>query len=63
MELNILIAALCMREYDSQGSKDFAWFLSIINVYLLLCTHTKSFPDLLKNFEECHKPPDRYFEN
>ena len=34
MELNILIRVLCMREYDSQGSKDFARFLSIINVYL-----------------------------
>ena len=34
MELNILITVLCMRMYDSQGSKDFASFLSTINVYL-----------------------------
>ena len=70
MEINILIRVLCLREYDSQGSKDFVRILLIINVYLreknnnlVLCTHTKSFPDLVKNIEEGHKPLDRYFEN
>ena len=34
MELNTLISVLCMREYDSQCSKDFVRLLSIMNVYL-----------------------------
>ena len=70
MELNILIRVLCMREYDSQSSKDFARFfidykclLTRKNNNLVLCTETKSFPDLVKNFEEGHKPLDGYFEN
>ena len=59
MELNILISFLCTRVYDIQDSKVFVKPLSIINVYLrdknnflVHCTDTKSYPDLVKNFEK-----------
>ena len=59
MELNILISVLCTREYVSQDSEAFCETL-IYNKCLLTrknnnsvhCTHTKSSPDLVKNFEK-----------